>query len=142
MHFKYTTCLSVCLFMLAIAWPGFAGSSGYFLRYMDPWNDKEYFSKEANEYWQEVDLYIGGAEHACMHLIYARFYVKFLHDLKLVKFDEPAIEVFHQGMLHGEGGVKMSKSKGNVVNPDAVSKKYGLDSARLFLLSSIKSSET
>ena len=82
-----------------------------------------------------IDQYIGGAEHACMHLIYFRFYTKFLRDLKLLTFDEPTKKLFHQGMLHGSDGFVMSKSKGNVVLPEEISKKYGIDSARLFLLS-------
>jgi len=81
--------------------PGFAGSCGYYLRYMDPWNDQEYFSKEANEYWQNVDLYIGGAEHATGHLIYARFWNKFLYDLGLVCRDEPFEKLINQGMIQG-----------------------------------------
>lgn len=81
--------------------PGFAGSSGYYLRYMDPWNDEEYFSKDANEYWQNVDLYIGGAEHATGHLIYARFWNKFLYDLGLVCKDEPFQKLINQGMIQG-----------------------------------------
>jgi leucyl-tRNA synthetase len=81
--------------------PGFAGSSAYYLRYMDPWNDDEYFSKEANEYWQNVDLYIGGAEHATGHLIYARFWNKFLYDLGLVCKDEPFQKLINQGMIQG-----------------------------------------
>jgi len=81
--------------------PGFAGSSAYYLRYMDPWNDSEYFSKEANDYWQDVDLYIGGAEHATGHLIYARFWNKFLYDLGMVCKDEPFRKLINQGMIQG-----------------------------------------
>ncbi len=81
--------------------PGFAGSSGYYLRYMDPWNNEAYFSKEANQYWQNVDLYIGGAEHATGHLIYARFWNKFLYDLGLVCMDEPFRKLINQGMIQG-----------------------------------------
>ena len=113
----------------------FVNSSWYFLRYTDPNNEKEIFDKKKAAYWCPIDQYIGGAEHTCMHLIYFRFYSKFLRDLGLIKFDEPAVKLFHQGMLHGEGGIKMSKSKGNVVNPETVSEKYGIDTARLFLLS-------
>lgn len=113
----------------------FANSSWYFLRYTDPKNNEEIFSKEKAAYWSPVDLYIGGAEHACMHLIYARFYTKFLRDLGLINFDEPSKKLFHQGMLHGEDGFKMSKSKGNVILPETVSKEYGMDTARLFLVS-------
>jgi len=113
----------------------FVNSSWYQFRYADPNNDKEIFDKKKVAYWCPVDQYIGGSEHACMHLIYFRFYTKFLADIGLVKFREPAKKLFHQGMLAGEGGVKMSKSKGNVVNPETVSKKYGIDASRLFLLS-------
>jgi len=81
--------------------PGFAGSSGYYLRYMDPWNDKEYFSTEANDYWQNVDLYIGGAEHASGHLIYARFWSKFLYDIGKACKDEPFKKLINQGMIQG-----------------------------------------
>jgi len=114
----------------------FANSSWYFLRYCDPKNDKKIFDPKKVKYWCPVDTYIGGAEHACMHLIYSRFYVKFLRDLGLIDFDEPAVRLFHQGMLRGEGGVKMSKSKPEtVVLPEEVSKKYGIDTARFFLSS-------
>jgi len=111
----------------------FVNSSWYFLRYCDPRNDKNIFDEKKVEYWCPVDCYIGGAEHACMHLIYSRFYVKFLRDLGLLNFDEPAVRLFHQGMLHGEDGEKMSKSKGNGVLPEEVSEKYGIDTARFFL---------
>ena len=111
----------------------FVNSSWYFLRYCDPKNDKKIFDPKKVKYWCPVDTYIGGAEHACMHLIYSRFYVKFLRDLGLINFDEPAIRLFHQGMLHGEDGNKMSKSRGNGVLPEVVSKKYGIDAARFFL---------
>ncbi len=113
----------------------FVNSSWYFLRYCDPKNNSKIFDKEKANYWCPVDQYIGGAEHACMHLIYSRFYTKFLADLKLINFREPAKRLFHQGMLAGEGGMKMSKSKGNVITPDEVSDKYGMDTARFFLLS-------
>jgi leucyl-tRNA synthetase len=113
----------------------FVNSSWYYLRYCDPKNQKEAFQPKKADYWCPIDQYIGGAEHACMHLIYIRFYAKFLNDLGLIKFREPAKKLFHQGMLYGEGGIKMSKSKGNVITPDEVSKKYGIDTARYFLLS-------
>jgi len=113
----------------------FVNSSWYFLRYTDPQNDKKIFDSRKAKYWCPVDQYIGGAEHACMHLIYFRFYTKFLRDIGLIDFDEPVKRLFHNGMLHGEGGTKMSKSKGTVVNPETVSKKYGIDTARFFLLS-------
>ncbi len=113
----------------------FVNSSWYFLRYADPKNRKKIFEKKRANYWMPVDQYIGGAEHACMHLIYARFYNKFLRDLGLIKSDEPFIKLFNQGMLHGPDGAVMSKSRGNVVLPEKVSKKYGIDTARLFLVS-------
>lgn len=113
----------------------FVNSSWYMFRYCDSNNEKEIFDKNKVSIWCPVDTYIGGAEHACMHLIYTRFYTKFLRDLGLLKFDEPAKKLFHQGMLHAEGGAKMSKSKGNVVLPETVSDKYGIDTARFFLSS-------
>ncbi len=113
----------------------FVNSSWYFLRYCDPKNDKQIFDKKKVEYWCPIDSYVGGAEHICMHLIYFRFYTKFLADIGLLKFREPVKRLFHQGTLHAEGGEKMSKSKGNVVLPETVSDKYGIDTARLFLVS-------
>jgi leucyl-tRNA synthetase len=113
----------------------FVNSSWYYLRYADSKNNEKIFDSKKANYWCPIDQYIGGAEHATMHLIYVRFYTKFLADLGLINFREPAKKLFHQGMLAGEGGVKMSKSKGNVINPDAVSEKYGIDTARYFLLS-------
>ncbi|MDD3160228.1 MAG: leucine--tRNA ligase [Candidatus ainarchaeum sp.] len=113
----------------------FVNSSWYYLRYADSKNNEKIFDSEKANYWCPIDQYIGGAEHACMHLIYIRFYTKFLADLGLINFREPAKKLFHQGMLGGEGGIKMSKSKGNVIAPETVSEKYGIDTARLFLLS-------
>ncbi len=113
----------------------FVNSSWYFLRYTDPKNSKKIFDSKKANYWCPVDLYIGGREHACMHLIYFRFYTKFLRDQGLLKFSEPAIKLFNQGMLHGPDKRKMSKSWGNVILPETVSKKYGMDTARLFLIS-------
>jgi len=113
----------------------FFDSSWYYMRFADSKNAKKFFDKNKVDYWLPVDQYIGGAEHACLHLLYARFFTKALRDLGFVKFDEPFIKLFNQGMLHGEDGEKMSKSKGNVINPDEVSKKYGMDTARLFLMS-------
>ncbi|MCX6801199.1 MAG: leucine--tRNA ligase [Candidatus Diapherotrites archaeon] len=113
----------------------FFDSSWYFLRYCDNKNSKVPFDKKKIEYWMPVDQYIGGAEHACMHLIYARFFTKALRDLGFVSFDEPFTKLFNQGMLHGSDGHVMSKSRGNIVLPEEVSKKYGIDTARLFLLS-------
>jgi leucyl-tRNA synthetase len=113
----------------------FVNSSWYFLRYTDTHNDKKIFDEKKAKYWLPIDLYIGGAEHACMHLIYFRFYTKFLRDLKLLNFNEPAVKLFNQGMVHGSDGAVMSKSRGNVVLPEEVSDKYGIDTARLFLMS-------
>ena len=113
----------------------FVNSSWYFLRYCDVANSDEIFDKGKVKYWMPIDIYIGGKEHACMHLIYFRFYTKFLRDLGLLEFDEPTVRLFNQGMLHGVDGEKMSKSKGNGVLPEEVSEKYGIDSARLFLVS-------
>jgi leucyl-tRNA synthetase len=113
----------------------FVNSSWYFMRYCDPKNDDFIFEKKKIKYWMPVDQYIGGAEHACMHLIYCRFYTKFLRDLGLIEFEEPIKKLFHQGMLHGIDGNKMSKSLGNVIDPLDVIKKYSADSLRLALMS-------
>lgn len=113
----------------------FTSSSWYFLRYCDPHNNKEIFSKEKVKYWMPVDLYVGGAEHACMHLIYCRFYTMFLHDIGLLNFEEPAPKVFHQGMINDEKGEKMAKSKGNVVEPLETTEKFGVDATRFFMIS-------
>ncbi|MCX8194078.1 MAG: leucine--tRNA ligase [Candidatus Pacearchaeota archaeon] len=113
----------------------FFDSSWYFLRYCDPKNNKEPFDKEKVAYWNPVDIYIGGAEHACMHLIYARFFVKALRDMGFVKINEPFPRLFNQGMLHGSDGFVMSKSRGNIVNPLDVIKKYGADTLRFYLVS-------
>ncbi len=112
--------------------PQWAGSSWYFLRFVDPHNDKELGSRELLDHWLPVDLYIGGQEHAVLHLLYARFYTKFLHDIGVLKADEPFKRLFHQGMILGANGEKMSKARGNVVNPDDIVKQYGADSLRLF----------
>ena len=113
--------------------PQWAGSSWYFLRYTDPHNDKELASKEALHKWAPVDMYVGGIEHAVLHLLYARFYTKFLHDIGVVDFDEPFLTLFNQGMIN-KNGSKMSKSKGNVVSPDDLVRKYGCDSLRMYEL--------
>ncbi len=113
----------------------FVNSSWYFLRYLDVKNKSKIFDVKKAKYWMPIDQYIGGAEHACMHLIYFRFYTKFLRDLGLLKIDEPTYNLFNQGMLHGKDGYVMSKSRGNVVLPEKISKKYGIDTARLFLMS-------
>jgi leucyl-tRNA synthetase len=112
---------------------GFVDSSWYFLRYCDNLNKKEAFDKKKVEYWMPVDQYIGGAEHAVMHLMYARFFVKALKDLGIVKFDEPFKRLFNQGIVYKDGA-KMSKSYGNVVFQTDISEKYGIDTARLFLM--------
>jgi len=113
----------------------FVNSSWYYLRYCDINNNKNIFDKKKVDYWCPIDMYIGGKEHACMHLIYIRFYTKFLRDLGLLKIDEPAINLFVQGMLHGEDGNKMSKSLGNIIDPLDMINRYGADSLRLFLVS-------
>jgi len=113
----------------------FFDSSWYYLRYPDNKNDKEPFDKEIVKKWLPVDQYIGGAEHACMHLIYARFFTKALRDLGYLDFDEPFTKLFNQGMLHGADGNKMSKSLGNVVNPLDVIKNHSADSLRFNLMS-------
>ena len=112
--------------------PQWAGSSWYYLRYMDPHNDKEIVSPDAEAYWQNVDLYIGGAEHAVLHLMYDRFWHKVLYDLGVVHTKEPFQKLANQGMILGENHEKMSKSKGNVVNPDDVVEQYGADTLRLY----------
>jgi len=113
----------------------FVNSSWYFLRYCNAKNKKEIFDKNKVKYWMPIDFYIGGAEHACMHLIYFRFYTKFLRDLGLFNFDEPTLHLFNQGMVHGEDGSVMSKSLGNVVDPLDIVKKYSADTLRMFLVS-------
>lgn len=112
--------------------PGSAGSSWYYLRYIDPNNDNELANKELLKHWMPVDLYIGGAEHAVGHLLYSRFWNKFLYDKGISPVEEPFKKLYHQGMILGENGEKMSKSRGNVVNPDDVIKEYGTDALRLF----------
>jgi leucyl-tRNA synthetase len=113
--------------------PGSAGSSWYFLRYADPHNASAMFSKEAQKYWMPVDLYVGGAEHTVGHLLYARFWQKVLFDAGLVSHDEPFQKLAHQGTVLGPDGQRMSKSRGNVVNPDDVRSEYGADAARLYI---------
>jgi leucyl-tRNA synthetase len=112
--------------------PGSAGSSWYFLRYCDPHNEREPFSSEAEKYWMPVDLYLGGPEHAVGHLLYARFWTKVLFDAGLTTHHEPFKKLVHQGMILGEDGEKMSKSRGNVINPDHVVEKYGADTLRMY----------
>ncbi len=114
--------------------PQWAGSSWYFLRYVDSKNKEELVSKEKAEKYLPVDMYIGGVEHAVLHLLYSRFYTKFLNDIGVVDFDEPFKKLFNQGMITGQNGIKMSKSKGNVVSPDELVRDYGCDSLRLYEL--------
>ncbi len=114
--------------------PQWAGSSWYFLRYVDSHNDKELVSKEKADKYLPVDMYIGGVEHAVLHLLYSRFYTKFLYDIGAVDFDEPFQKLFNQGMITGKNGIKMSKSKGNVVSPDDLVRDYGCDSLRMYEL--------
>ena len=113
----------------------FANSSWYYLRYTDSKNSKKIFDSKKANYWCPVDQYIGGPEHITMHLIYVRFYTKFLRDLGLLKFDEPALRYFTQGIVHGSDGEKMSKSRGNVIEPLETIKKFGADTLRLALVS-------
>ena len=112
--------------------PQWAGSSWYFLRYMDPHNDKALASKEALEYWSPVDWYNGGMEHTTLHLLYSRFWHKFLYDIGVVPTKEPYAKRTSHGMILGENGEKMSKSRGNVVNPDEIVETYGADTMRLY----------
>lgn len=112
--------------------PQWAGSCWYYLRYMDPHNDNEIVSEKAEKYWQRPDFYIGGAEHAVLHLLYARFWHQVLYDAGVVTTKEPFARLFHQGIILGEDGSKMSKSVGNVVNPDDIIDDYGADALRLY----------
>ncbi|HEA46229.1 MAG TPA: leucine--tRNA ligase [Candidatus Pacearchaeota archaeon] len=117
----------------------FANSSWYYLRYIDPKNNKKIFDSKKAKYWAPIDQYIGGPEHITGHLMYFRFYTKFLRDIGLLNFDEPALKYFTQGIVHGSDGEKMSKSKGNVIEPLNIIKKYGADALRLYLISSSSS---
>jgi leucyl-tRNA synthetase len=115
--------------------PQWAGSCWYYLRYIDPSNNEIFCDKQKQEYWLSpsgVDLYVGGSEHAVLHLLYARFWHKVLYDYGYVATLEPFKKLFHQGLIMGEDGEKMSKSRGNVVNPDEVVKEFGADSLRLY----------
>lgn len=114
--------------------PQWAGSSWYFLRYVDSKNNEELVSREKADKYLPVDMYIGGVEHAVLHLLYSRFYTKFLCDIGAIDFDEPFKKLFNQGMITGKNGIKMSKSKGNVVSPDDLVRDYGCDSLRLYEL--------
>ena len=112
--------------------PQWAGSCWYFLRYIDPNNSLKAWDESKEKYWMPVDLYIGGAEHAVLHLLYSRFWHHVLFDLGLVSYKEPFTKLFNQGMILGEDGTKMSKSRGNVINPDETVDTYGADSMRLY----------
>ncbi|GAG25952.1 unnamed protein product, partial [marine sediment metagenome] len=112
--------------------PQWAGSCWYYLRYLDPDNNSQGWDPEKEKYWMPVDLYIGGAEHAVLHLLYSRFWHKLLYDLGYVSTKEPFQKLVNQGMILGEDGQKMSKSRGNVINPDKVIADYGADSMRLY----------
>ena len=112
--------------------PQWAGSSWYFLRYCDPKNDKEFASRKALDYWMPVDWYNGGMEHATLHLLYSRFWAKFMYDIGLISCPEPYLKRTSHGMILGEDGEKMSKSRGNVINPDDVVNAYGADTVRLY----------
>ncbi len=112
--------------------PGSAGSSWYFLRYTDPHNEEKPFGFEAQKYWMPVDLYIGGPEHTVGHLLYSRFWQKVLFDAGWVSHDEPFNKLVHQGMILGKDNEKMSKSRGNIINPDNIVKKYGADALRVY----------
>jgi leucyl-tRNA synthetase len=112
--------------------PQWAGSSWYWLRYIDPHNDKMIADPEKLKYWSPVDLYVGGAEHAVLHLLYARFWHKFLYDLGVVPTPEPFQKLVNQGMILGTNHEKMSKSKGNVINPDDIVDEYGADTLRVY----------
>jgi leucyl-tRNA synthetase len=112
--------------------PQWAGSCWYYLRYLDPANDREFAARDKVDYWMPVDLYVGGAEHAVLHLLYARFWHKVLFDIGAVNTDEPFQRLVNQGMILGEGGVKMSKSLGNVINPEEVIREFGADAMRMY----------
>ncbi|HEY1078801.1 MAG TPA: leucine--tRNA ligase, partial [Bdellovibrio sp.] len=113
--------------------PGAAGSSWYFLRYIEPHNDKAAVSPEAEKYWMPVDLYVGGPEHTVGHLLYSRFWMKVLFDVGLVTHTEPFQKLLHQGMILGPDGEKMSKSRGNVISPEDIAKTHGADAMRAFI---------
>jgi len=112
--------------------PQWAGSCWYFIRYVDPKNNKALADRKLMEYWLPVDFYVGGAEHAVLHLLYARFWTKFLYDQGILPFDEPFLKLRNQGLILAPDGQKMSKSKGNVINPDDFIKEYGADAFRLY----------
>ena len=112
--------------------PQWAGSCWYYLRFLDPNNEDRPWDTDVEKYWMPVDLYVGGVEHAVLHLLYSRFWHHVLHDLGLVSTREPYKKLFNQGMIQGEDGQKMSKSRGNVINPDDIIEEYGADTMRLY----------
>ena len=112
--------------------PQWAGSCWYYLRFVDPKNKKKLIDIKKEKSWLPVDIYIGGVEHAVLHLLYARFWHKFLYDIGVVSTNEPFSRLVNQGIILGEDGEKMSKSRGNVISPDSVIKKYGADSLRMY----------
>lgn len=114
--------------------PQWAGSSWYFLRYVDNKNSEQLVDKQKAHDYLPVDMYIGGVEHAVLHLLYSRFYTKFLYDIGVVDFEEPFVKLFNQGMITGKNGIKMSKSKGNVISPDDLVRDYGCDALRIYEL--------
>jgi len=114
--------------------PQWAGSSWYFLRYVDNKNKEALVDRKKADELLPVDMYIGGVEHAVLHLLYSRFYTKFLNDIGVIDFDEPFTKLFNQGMINGKNGIKMSKSKGNIVSPDDLVRDYGCDSLRMYEL--------
>ena len=131
-HWLNTTCEGQPARRETNTMPQWAGSCWYFLRYLNPHNDQAPFDKDKEKYWMPVDLYIGGAEHAVLHLLYSRFWHKVLYDIGWTGTDEPFTKLVNQGMILGTDGQKMSKSRGNVVNPDQVIEEYGADSMRLY----------
>jgi leucyl-tRNA synthetase len=112
--------------------PQWAGSCWYYLRYLDPKNTREFASRAAIDYWSPVDLYVGGTEHAVLHLLYSRFWHKVLYDIGVVNTSEPFQRLVNQGMILGEDNQKMSKSRGNVINPDDMIRQYGSDAVRIY----------
>jgi leucyl-tRNA synthetase len=114
--------------------PQWAGSCWYYLRYIDPHNPSAICDPAKEKYWGMPDFYIGGTEHAVLHLLYARFWHQFLYDQKIVQFPEPFPKLFHQGIILAEDGEKMSKSRGNVINPDDIVAEYGADTLRMYLM--------
>ncbi|MBI5140410.1 MAG: leucine--tRNA ligase [Candidatus Vogelbacteria bacterium] len=114
--------------------PQWAGSSWYYLRYMDPKNNKSLVDKKREKYWSPIDMYVGGTEHATRHLIYARFWHKFLFDIEIVNFEEPFTQLKNQGLVLAEDGRKMSKRWGNVIDPDGIVKRFGADALRVYIM--------